>query len=44
MEFFNFRGTEFTILTTESGDPWWVAKGLCDYFERGRDTLIRQLG
>ncbi len=44
MEFFNFRGTRFTIFTTESGEPQWVAEELCDYLERGRDTLIRQVG
>jgi prophage antirepressor-like protein len=44
MEFFNFRGTKFTTLTTGDGTPWWVAKELCDYLERGRDTLIRQEG
>jgi prophage antirepressor-like protein len=44
MEFFNFRSTRFTMLTAASGEPWWVAKELCDYLERGRDTLIRQVG
>jgi len=33
MEFFNFRGARFTILTAASGEPWWVAKELCDYLE-----------
>ena len=44
MEFFNFKGTKFTRLTGQDGKPWWVAKELCDYLERGRDTLIRQEG
>ena len=44
MEFVNFRGTKFTRLTGQDGKPWWVAKELCDYLERGRDTLIRQEG
>jgi len=44
MEFFNFRGTKFTRLTGQNGKPWWVVKELCDYLERGRDTLIRQEG
>ncbi len=44
MEFFNFRSTRFTMLTAASGEPWWVAKELCDYLEQGRDTLIRQVG
>jgi prophage antirepressor-like protein len=44
LEFFDFRGTKFTRLTGQDGKPWWVAKELCDYLERGRDTLIRQVG
>ena len=44
MEFFNFRSTQFTILTVPDGKPWLVAREICDYLERGRDTLIRQVG
>ena len=44
LEFFDFRGARFTRLTTANGEPWWMAKELCDYLERGRDTLIRQVG
>ena len=44
MGFFNFRGIKFTTLTDPDGKPWWVAKEPCDYLERGRDTLIRQVG
>jgi prophage antirepressor-like protein len=38
MEFYDFRGTQFAKLTSKDGKPWWVAKELCDYLERGRDT------
>lgn len=33
MEFFNFKGNKFTILTDRKGNPWWVAKEICDYLE-----------
>jgi prophage antirepressor-like protein len=39
MEFFDFRGTQFTRLTGQDGEPWWVAKEFCDYLERCPDTL-----
>ena len=44
MDFLNFRGTQFTLLQRTDRDPWWVAKELCDYLERCRDTLLRQVG
>ena len=33
MEFFNFKGHNFTILTDRKGTPWWVAKEVCDLLE-----------
>ena len=44
MSFINFEGTNFTLITDENEDPWMIAKELCDYLERCRDTLIRQVG
>jgi hypothetical protein len=40
---FNFKVTLFTLLKNNEGLPWWVAKELCDYLERCRATLIRQV-
>ena len=40
MESFNFRGTKFTRIIDGNGKPWFVGKELCDYLERGRDTLM----
>ena len=39
MDFFNFRGTQFTILTTARCKPWWVAREICDYLKRCPNTL-----
>ena len=44
MSFINFKGTNFTLNMDENGEPWLVAKEFCDYLERCRDTLIRQVG
>ena len=35
MDFLDFKGTKFTLLKNKNGDPWWVAKELCDYLELG---------
>jgi prophage antirepressor-like protein len=44
MESYDFRSSQFTILTTKDGEPWWIAKEICDYLERCRNTLILQVG
>ena len=44
MDFFDFKGTKFTILIGADGKPCWVAKELGDYLDRGRDALLRQAG
>jgi prophage antirepressor-like protein len=44
MPFITFEETNFTVIIDENGEPWWIAKEICDYLERGRDTLIRQVG
>lgn len=33
MKFFDFKGHQFTALTTKKGDPWFVLKEMCDYLE-----------
>lgn len=35
MEFFNFKDVQFTLLQNKAGEPWWVAKEMCDYLELG---------
>ena len=44
MPFIDFEGTNFTLITDGNGEPWMVARELCDYLERGRETLPRQVG
>jgi prophage antirepressor-like protein len=41
MPFVNFNEINFTFITDGNGEPWLVAKEICDYLERGRDTLLR---
>jgi prophage antirepressor-like protein len=33
MKFFDFKGNKFTTLTTKKGEPWLVAKEICEYLE-----------
>ena len=42
--FIDFEKTHFTVITDDKGEPWFIAKEICDYLERGRDTLLRQVG
>jgi prophage antirepressor-like protein len=44
MSIFYFEDVEFTLIVDDKGKPWLIAKELCDYLERSRDTLIRQVG
>jgi hypothetical protein len=44
MAHFYFGSAQFTVLHGQDGQKWLVAKELCDYLERGRDTLIRHVG
>ena len=25
MSFINFEGTDFTLITDENGEPWWIS-------------------
>ena len=29
--FIDFQGTHFTVITDDKGEPWFIAKELCDY-------------
>jgi len=31
MSFINFEGTNFTFITDDKGEPWFLAKELCEY-------------
>ena len=33
MQFINFENIVFTIIIDENGEPWWIAKEVCDYLE-----------
>jgi len=44
MQFIHFQDVKFTIIIDGNGEPWWIAREIFDYLERGRDTLIRHVG
>lgn len=40
---FDFRGASLRTLTDEAGEPWFVAKDVCDILELGTEHLRRDL-
>lgn len=40
---FNFNTASLRVLTDESGEPWFVAKDVCDILELGTEHLRRDL-
>jgi prophage antirepressor-like protein len=44
MSFITFEDINFAVIIDENGEPWWIAKEICDYLERCRDTLLLQVG
>lgn len=40
---FDFRGTSLRTLTDKAGEPWFVAKDVCDILELGTEHLRRDL-
>lgn len=44
MDDFFFGKHKFSILFGKDGSRWLVSKELCDYLERGRYTLMLQVG
>lgn len=40
---FDFRGASLRTLTDKAGEPWFVAKDVCDILELGTEHLRRDL-
>ena len=38
---FDFRGASLRTLTDKAGEPWFVAKDVCDILELGTEHLQR---
>lgn len=43
MQRFDFKGAALRTLTDEAGEPWFVAKDVCDILELGTEHLRRDL-
>ena len=43
LQLFDFKGNQVRILSDEKGEPWFVAKDVCDILELGTEHLRRDL-